>query len=327
MKNILVGTEGTLCHMDDILVYGSSLEEHDNRLVKVLKLLQEVGMTLNREKCEFAIREVRFLGHLVNADGISADPAKVQAIKEFPPPKSKKELRRFLGVVNYLSKFSARLADLTPHMRLLLGKSSNWWWDESLDKEFALLKKALVSTPILAPFFVNAEVRLSTDASSFGLGAAIMQKHGQDWRPVAYASRTMTPAEKRYAQIEKEALAICWASDKFHYFLAGRKFQVETDHKPLLSVLGTNELSKLPIRLQRFRLKMMSYDYDMTFTPGPKIVLADMLSRGHICEVVDAKGLFDDGILDALVEALPCHNKGQIPSRLIHWRIPRADCC
>ena len=205
MQKVLVGTEGALCHMDDILVYGETLQQHDRRLNLVLNKLREAGLTLNKEKCEFALTSIQFLGHRISQNGISADPNKVKAIRDFPSPRSKKELRRFLGVCNYLTKFSPQLASMSKRLRTLLTKDAEWWWDEQLEKEFIDLKSLLTSTPVLHPYDVYAETCLSTDASSFGLGAAILQKHKDKWKPVAYASRSLTPTEKNYAQIERSA--------------------------------------------------------------------------------------------------------------------------
>ena len=132
---------------------------------------------------------------------------------------------------------------------------------------------------------MTADTLISADSSSFGLGAALMQKIEGDWRPVAYASRSLSSTERKYAQIEKEALAICWACDKFSYYILGKDILIETDHKPLVAILGTKELAKLPIRVQRFRLRMMTYSYKVFYTPGSKLVLADALSRSTSLEV------------------------------------------
>ena len=279
MQKILAGSEGTVCMMDDILVYGQNVEEHDRRLTAVLERLAVAGLTLNKAKCSFCTDEVKFLGHVVSSRGIAADPEKISAIMKFPAPQSIAELRRFLGMVNYLGKFSAQLAESTPALRLLLSKTSSWDWNDRTQAEFETVKRLMSSAPVLVPFDLQASLRLSSDASSFGLGAVLLQLEADEWRPIAYASRSMIPAEKNYAQIEKEALAICWAAERFHFYLAGRFFEVETDHKPLVSALGTKEVSKLPIRLQRFRLRMMSFDYSIFYTPGPKLIVADALSR------------------------------------------------
>ena len=279
MQKVLLGTEGVLCMMDDILVYGGDKAVHDHRLAVVLEKLTKAKLTLNSKKCQFEVATVTFLGHVISKQGISADPEKISAIKDFPAPNTVAELRRFMGMVNYLGKFSARLTDSTPTLRLLMNKTSDWTWGDEARKEFQEVKRIMTSTGVLVPYDLSAKTRLSTDASSYGLGAVVLQHVEGHWKPVAYASRTMSPAEKNYAQIEKEALAICWAAEKFYYYLSGRMFEVETDHKPLLSVLGVKELSKLPLRLQRFRLRMMSFDYTVAFTPGSKLVLADALSR------------------------------------------------
>ena len=283
--------------MDDVLVHGSTRNQHDDRLRQVLERLGKAGITLNEDKCEFGVQETTFLGHVIDCRGIRADPEKTKAIIEFPTPSSKKDLRRFFGIVNYLGKFSPKLSESTSHLRKLLGNDSEWIWGHKQVEQFQLVKELLAKTPILTPYSVTAETMISADSSSFGLGAALLQRVNGDWKPVAYASRSLTPTEKRYAQIEKEALAICWACSKFSFYITGKDITVETDHKPLLAILGTKELAKLPIRVQRFRLKMMSYSYKVIYTPGNKLVLADALSRspnmngGEVMEMVEPLGV------------------------------------
>ena len=307
MQKVLAGLEGVVCQMDDILVYGADEQEHNARLKDVMERLSREGLTLNRDKCEFSRSSVKFLGHIVDAAGIKADPAKTEAIRDFPVPTSRKELKRFFGMINYLGKFSASIAENSGALRQLLGKDNDWHWDVRHREEFERLKECMTSTPTLAPFKLGARTMLSADASSYGLGAVVLQQNDGDWRPVAFASRSLNSAEKMYAQIEKEALAICWACEKFNYFLAGTEFLVETDHKPLVSVLGSKEVAKLPIRVQRFRLRMMAYSYSVVYTPGPKLVLADALSRSPL----SSEGVCDDGQVTesrfvlALVDALP----------------------
>lgn len=310
MQKILMGVEGVACHMDDILVVGSNKEDHDERLRRVLQKLESAGVTLNRDKCEFDVKEVKFVGHVINGDGVQADPAKTTAIRDFPTPSNKKELRRFFGIVNYLGKFSPLIASKTASLRQLLGKDSDWCWDVAQAEEFSALKRIMASTPTLCQFDMSKETVLSADASAYGLGVAVLQKEGTLWKPIAYASRALTTAEKRYAQIEKEALAICWGCQKFDYYLSGRRFTVETDHKPLLAVLGDKELAKLPIRIQRFRLRMMPYTYNIFYTPGTKLVLADALSRaplnGPSNEKMDTR---ESRTVMELIDSLPISRK------------------
>ena len=303
MQKALMDCEGVVCQMDDILVYGDTQEEHDSRLRAVIKKIQEAGITLNKDKCKFNVSKISFLGHVISSDGIRADPSKTEAIMKFATPTNKKELRRFFGVLNYLGKFSPSLAENTYNLRLLLQKEYSWTWGPKQEEEFKQLKRCMANTPTLSPYCLQAPTMLSTDASSYGLGAAVLQKVGDAWKPVAYAPRTLTPAEKKYAQIEKEALAICWGCAKFHYYLAGRQFRVETDHKPLVSILGEMELAKLPLRVQRFRLKMIAYSYSIHYTPGEKMVLADALSRSPLA-TVELSELVDSKLVCELVDSL-----------------------
>ena len=304
MQKILVGVDSVVCQMDDILIYSESQEEHEAKVREVLTKLQNAGVTLNKDKCQFNCSEVKFLGHLINENGIQADPEKTSAIRDFAVPTCQSQLRRFFGLVNYLGKFSAKLAQLTPNLRKLLG-DTDWYWSPELQQEFIDVKEEMLKAPTLASFDLEAETMISTDASSFGLGAAVLQKTAEGWKPIAYASRSMTPTEQRYAQIEKEALAMCWACEKFQYYLVGRHFTAETDHKPLLSVLGDKELALLPLRIQRFRLRMMAFSYSVHYTPGEKLVLADALSRAPMSSVGNYSDSADSVLLNEMIDAIP----------------------
>ena len=173
---------------------------------------------------------MKFLGHIINQEGIHADPEKTRAIKEFAEPRERKDLQRFFGMVNYLGKFSPSLADGSYALRQLLQKKADWIWGPDQIRQFVQLKEILTQPPTLTPYQLGKDVLLSTDASSYGLEAAILQEMDGVWKPVEFASRSLNTAEMRYVQIDKEALAICWACEKFHYYLGGRKFKVETDH-------------------------------------------------------------------------------------------------
>ena len=131
MQKTLVGLQGVVCQMDDILIYAENQQQHDYRLRQVLKRSSESGVTLNAEKCEFNKSEIKFLGHLISAAGIKADPEKTKAIKNFPTPNNRQELRRFFGIVNYLGKFSGSIAENSGKLRQLLGKDADWYWELS----------------------------------------------------------------------------------------------------------------------------------------------------------------------------------------------------
>ena len=160
------------------------------------------------------------------------DPEKVSAINLFEPPKDVKGVRRFLGMANQLAKFLPNLSEIVSPLRKFLCKNVLWHWGDSQQRSFETIKKNLTTIPTLAHYDPTRETRISADSSSFGLGAVLWQLKDGKLRPVAYASRCLTETEKRYAQIEKEALAVTWACEKFRPFILGLHFRLETDHRP-----------------------------------------------------------------------------------------------
>ena len=280
MNEILDNLPGVLCLMDDIIVYGKDQQEHKQRLLATLQRLQTAGVTLNREKCQFGKTTLSFLGHIISADGVSPDPNKVKAIASMKTPTTTTELRRFLGMVNQLGKFTPEIAELSKPLRELLSKQSTWLWGPSQASAFQKLKAALTSPTVLAWYDPSADTKLSADASAYGLGAVLLQKvNGEEWKPVAYASRSMTETEMRYAQIEKEALATTWACERFSDYILGKTIAIETDHKPLVPLLSNKQLDNIPPRVLRFRLRLMRFDYSIVHVPGKLLYTADALSR------------------------------------------------
>ena len=247
ISSILAGLDGVVCQMDDILVHGKDQAQHDTRLKAVLQRLQEAGLTLNSEKCQFSRSCVKFLGHLVDQDGIHPDPDKVAAIVQVQPLSDVSAVRQFLGMANQMSKFCPNLADKTKPSRELLNESNEWTWGEAHQKAFEDVKTSLSSEPILTLYDPNNET-VAADASAYGLGAVILQKQStQEWKPVAYISRAMTSTEQRYPQIEKEVLALTWACERFADYLLGLEFNIQTDHKPLVPLFSTKCLEELPL--------------------------------------------------------------------------------
>ncbi|UYV82707.1 K02A2.6-like [Cordylochernes scorpioides] len=277
---ILQGMDGVMCYLDDILIFASDSKTHDRILRLVLRKLKEAKVTLNKAKCVFGVPRINFLGHILDEDGIRPDPAKIEAVAKMPAPTDVHGVRRFLGMVNHLGRFVENLSEIVAPLNQLLVKGQDFVWDCSQERAFRKLKELLTTQPILAAYDVRKPTMVSSDASSYGLGAVLKQegKNGI-WRPVAYSSRTMTPTEKRYAQIEKEALAITWACERFQDFLLGKRFRIETDHKPLIPLFSTKELSSLTPRLQRFRMRMMRFGFEIVHIPGKELLDADALSR------------------------------------------------
>ena len=293
ISQILENLKGVICLMDDILVFGTNQQEHDCRLEAVLGRLQEAGVTLNKEKCLFSKRRIKFLGHVIDSHGISSDPDKVSAILNLKEPRNRTDIRSFLGMVNQQSKFVKELATLTEPLRALLCGRNAWIWDDRQRKAVAEIKKRLSEAPVLAVYNPERETRVASDASSVGLvieavtriGAVIEQKQSNGiWRAIAYASRSLTPCERKYAQIGKESLASVWACEKFSCYLVGKTFTLLTDYKPLLTLFGRKELDELPPRIQRFRMRLMRYEYKLDYVPGKELGTADTLSRYPVDE-------------------------------------------
>ena len=311
MQYILAGLEGVECQMDDILVFGNSYEQHDERLEAVLRCLEEHGVTLNLEKCEFAKENVGFLGHVIGKDGIQADPSKVEAIKWMKAPSDVSDLRRFLGMVNQMGKYLPNLAQTSKPLRELLTKDSAWLWDTAQKEAFEEIKRQLISTPVLAIYDPQLETTVSADASSYGIGAVLTQKQSEGyWKPVAFISRALTSTEQRYAQIEKEALATTWACERLADYLVGKTFHVETDHKPLVPLLGSKNLDEMPPRIQRLRMRLLRFHFTISHVPGKNLVTADALSRAPLQPTPShAKEEEIDLYVDSVLLQLPATDK------------------
>ena len=189
------------------------------------------------------------------------------------------EMRCFLGMVNQLEKFNANTATLTQPLRERLRCKNCWFWGVLQHKYFETIKQTLSSSPVLTYYDVRSATKVCADASSYGLGAVLMQKKADQWRPVAYASRSLSDTEKRYSQIDKEGLAITWACERFRDYLIGREFHIETDHIPLVPLLGEKDVCELPPRIQRYRMKLMRYHFTNSHVAGRELFTADAVSR------------------------------------------------
>ena len=276
---------GVKVSMDDIVTYAKTREEHDKLLTKVLGIIRKAGIKLNLSKCEIGVSELTFVGDRLTGEGIRPDPRKVSGIAKMPDPASKEDLRRGLGMVNYLAKFVPNMSVKSTNLRKLLLNDVEWQWTESHAKEWDQLKNTLMCEPILVYFDPRREIKVSSDASKGGLVAVLLQKHGNVWKPVAFASRAMTSAEKNYAQIEKELLGIVFAVEKFHEYVYGATAIAETDHKPLIALHQKNVCDLTP-RLQRLMLRLRRYDLTLQFIPGKFLIVADTLSRAYPPEIV-----------------------------------------
>ena len=279
-----------LLYLDDILVFSKTIEEHLQRLDKVFSKLKSHGLKMKPSKCNFFHTSVKYLGHIVSADGVSTDPEKTEAIRSWPTPTSEKELRSFLGLAGYyrrfvkdFSKIAKPLHTITSDNKKKKRKSTTKpfkeLWNQECESAFKELKDRLTSSPILGyPDFKNTFI-LETDASFDGLGAVLSQEQEQGHVVIAYASRTLRPTERNmenYSSMKLELLALKWAvTDKFRDYLLGSKFVVYTDNNPL-SYLQT---AKLGATEMRWASQLAQFDFEVKFRSGKVNRNADALSR------------------------------------------------
>ncbi|XP_058456465.1 uncharacterized protein K02A2.6-like [Malaya genurostris] len=276
MEQILSGCEGCVNFIDDIIVHGRDQQEHDIRLEKIHRKLQESNVKLNDSKCVYGVTQLKFLGHILSASGIRPDTDKLESIRNFRAPCSKEETRSFLGLVNYVGKFIPNLATLTDPLRQLTKQQNKFTWNSDHQVAFDNLKRYMTNPVTLGYFDDDDQTQLIADASPVGLGAVLIQINDRGPRIISYASRSLTDVERRYAQIEREALALVWAVERFHFYLYGRSFELITDHKPLETIFSPR--SKPCARIERWMVRLLAYKGKVIYRPG-KTNIADPLSR------------------------------------------------
>ena len=281
MSIVLQGCEGVVCYLDDILVTGPTREEHVKNLQVVLSRLQKFGLRLNGPKCRFFQTSVEYLGYQVMPTGISPTQERIKGIVEAPSPRNKFELKSFLGMITFNARFMPSLSTMLHPLYQLLHNDTPWKWTSTCQQAFNKAKLSVSQAPVLVHYDVSKPIKLYCDASPYGVGACMMHVIDGKEHPVAYASRTLTPAEKNYAQLEREALAIVFGVKKFNQYLYGRQFILVTDHQPLCKLFGHKEGTRplAAARMQRWSLILSTYCYKIEYIPGSLNKCADCLSR------------------------------------------------
>lgn len=282
MEETLRGVPGCVVFLDDICVTGATRQEHLANLRAVLERLRNMGLTVKLSKCKFLQESVKYLGFIINKQGLRPDPTKLEAIAEAPTPENVTQLKSFLGMLNYYGRFIPNLSNLLHPLHNLLKRDILWKWDDLSERAFVAAKRALLSERVLAHYEEGRPLVLSVDSSAYGLGAVLAHRYpdGSE-RPVSCVSRTLSPAEQNYSQLDKEALAILFGVTKHHQYLFGRHFLLRTDHQPLTHIFGTK--GGIPqtaaSRLQRWAARLAAYDFSVEYVRSADNGPADALSR------------------------------------------------
>lgn len=290
LRQMFDAVEGVDVYVDDIIVWGKTIEQHNKRLETVFKIATENGLKFNKNKCKFGMSEINYMGYKITSEGVLPDPSKCEAIKNIQTPQNKKDIERLLGMIQYLSKHIPGCSIVTEPLRELLKRDNEFQWNVEQQNALDKIKNALVNPPMLNHFNIEKPLIVSCDASQSGCAAVLLQEN----KPVAYMSRAFTVTQKGYAQIEKEMLAILMACEKFHQYIFGRTdVTVETDHSPLVTIYK-KPLTLAPARLQRMLIKLQQYSFRLVYKKGAELFIADTLSRSFNNKiVVEAENDFD----------------------------------
>lgn len=278
MERVLHGLSYDIClvYLDDIIVHSKTFDEQIENLKLVFERLKDANLKLSPNKCELCQTEVLFLGHKISENGISTDPNKIKAVKDWPTPKSTKEVRSFLGLTSYYRKFILHYADKARPLHKLTEKSVRFQWNDECQESFEILKDALITAPILSYPTEDGTFILDTDASLVSLGAVLSQVQDGTEKVISYYSKTFTRPERSYCVTRRELLAIVNSLKYFHHYLYGRHIIVRTDHGALRWLLNFKSPEG---QMARWFEVLASYDFEVQHRAGRSHNNADALSR------------------------------------------------
>jgi transposase InsO family protein len=274
IADLIQDLPGVIHYIDDILIMAETRAEHDRLVAIVLRRLAEAGFAVNEAKSDFGKSSITFLGHVLSGDGIRPDPSKLEALRDMRAPRSLAELQSLMGFLNFLGRYIPQFATLAEPIRRIQSKKVLYAWGEEQQQAFEAIRQHLLTAPVLAPFDPTAPLTVATDASNTGLGGVLLQ-HG---RPIMFVARSLSPAETRYAAIEKELLAVRFVLERCHFYTYGRPIVLQTDHKPLLG-LADSDLDRVSLRMRRMLERLFLYDLKWEYVPGAQNIVADFLSR------------------------------------------------
>ena len=280
---------------DIIVVTRGDRKEHEKKLFDVLKKLEDAGYQASERKSEFFLKSTKWLGHEIDETGIKPNKEKVKAILELKHPENQKQLKSFLGAIQYLAKFLPRLSEKTDRLRKLLKKDSVWNWGKQQDEDFNSIKEMLTEEPCLVHYAKDRENIVTTDASKTGLGITLWQKQSDgEIKPIAFGSRYLNDSEKNYSIGELELLAVVWGLEKFRFYLYGKKVFLFTDHQALEPLIKRNRCNRqYSARLTRWLDRLAHFDIAIQHIAGSNLKFTDFLSRNPV-ESASNEDVYDE---------------------------------
>lgn len=302
MEIILQGIHGVRVMMDDVIIAAADDSELVTRIEQVFERLQKNGLRLNRKKCVYFVEEIEFCGFTFSAQGMHKSRDKIEAINAVRQPRNVSEVRTFLGMTHFYGRFFPMLAEAAYPLSELLKKGTTFHWSPECEKSFNFIKEEIMSERMLTNYDPTKNISLATDASAHGISGVLshVYEDGSE-RPIHFFSRKLTDTEQRYSTIEKEALAIKSSVHKFSYYLFGRRFVLETDHKPLVSIFSPSKsLPTLAVtRMQHYSMFLSMFKYDIRYRSTSKNGNADCLSRfPRVSEDLPAMVKHDTSVVD-----------------------------
>ncbi|MGA9042841.1 MAG: ribonuclease H family protein, partial [Terriglobales bacterium] len=297
LKLLLPCSKFTLVYLDDIIIFSDNLDDHFKHINSVLSILAQANLTLNLRKCQFLCNSFHYLGHIITPAGIKPNPDKISALKNMLPPKNRKELMSFLGLVNWFRRFIPHLAEKTSVLTPLLSKSADWNWTADHQDAFCFLTHALTDDSFVRFPNFNQPFVLACDASLKQVGAVLLQQFNSVMHPVIFFSKLLDKHQQNYSVIEKECFAIVLSIKHFHVYLHSTFFVVRTDHRALVWLDRMKDTSS---KLLRWSMFLQQYKFLIVYGKGEENAVADALSRlqsSDMTPVDDTPALFPSQVI------------------------------
>lgn len=324
IDSVLCGADlkssSVMVYLDDVIIISQDFDSHLQALDKVFNLLQEAGLIVSFDKCQFCRPELKYLGYVVDELGLRPDPEKVQAILNIPSPRTVKEVRRFIGTTSYYRRFVPHFSTIISPLSNLTKKNVSWSWSPECENSFRILKEHLVTAPILTCPDFKRTFYVQTDASAYGIGAVLTQHFDDGEKVICYLSRTLTNQERKYCSVERELIAVIWSLEKLRHYVEGFHFKVITDCH---SLVWLHRLKDPHGRLARWALRLQPYDFEVIHRKGSDHAVPDFLSRAVAADLnpVDISLPVENTSDKWYVRMLRCVEKD--PLRYPLWRVDK----